>query len=132
MALCYEILEKAHELFLEATDIDIETEPDGITYMDSIDAAHESTVLKYSTFLKTSTEQQNQIQSDARADEDTKAKEARKTIAEEAEAAEERKLTQERQKKFESVKAQVSSNIASFKSLTLNIVEEPLCSAGRN
>ena len=118
---CYEILEKAHELFLEATDIDIETEPDGITYMDSIDAAHESTVLKYSTFLKTSTEQQNQIQSDARADEDTKAKEARKTIAEEAEAAEERKLTQERQKKFESVKAQVSSNIATFKRLTLNV-----------
>ena len=48
MNRCYEELEKAQEEFLAETDIDIETDKDGIAFMEDIDKTHEASVLKYS------------------------------------------------------------------------------------
>ena len=60
MNKCYEELEKAHDGFLSATDIDIETHKDGLAFMEDIDTNHEAAVVKYSGFLKDQTATQHQ------------------------------------------------------------------------
>ena len=117
----YDVLETAHDEFISAIDIDIEIHKDGLSFMEEIDVTHEATVLRYSKFLKDQTVTQHQNEREARVDEDTRAKDERKAIEEETRVAEELRLNQERQRKFDSEKSQISTNIATFKRMTINV-----------
>ena len=50
---CYERLETAHNDFLMATDIDIETEPEGIAYMTESDTKYEDALESFTVYQKT-------------------------------------------------------------------------------
>ena len=55
---CYEKLEAAHNDYLAVADIDIETDKDGIKYMDGPDKRHEEAVSRYIPYMKTDNQQE--------------------------------------------------------------------------
>ena len=124
MNRCYEILEKRHQEFLNATDIDIEDDPAGFAYMDDCDATHAAAVVKYSSFLKKETADQLLAEQTAKENQEKKEREDRKALEDQTKAAELIKLNEERSKRFDSEKAQLSICIAGFKRMTLTIVDD--------
>ena len=113
---CWLKLEDAHDDFLAATDIeDIDTDPEGVKYMDTPSKNYEQALLRYSEFLKGAKDLENnqnkeKIQQDLKVEEDV-----RKQIATEKKEAEDTLRKEELTGKFNSAKAEVSSSIDSFK-----------------
>ena len=57
LRICYNTLEDVHDAFLEVTEIeDIETDKDGIHYLDKHSETFNKTVNRYSEYLKSLTE----------------------------------------------------------------------------
>ncbi len=121
MNQCYDILEKDHNAFLSATDIDIQNHADGLQYILDIDATQETVMVRYCEFINKATTSQRNDEKEAKDLEDDRAKEQRKALEEEARAAEELKLSHERKEKFNSEKVRISSQIDSFNRMTINV-----------
>ena len=121
---CWLKLEDAHDDFLAATDIeDIDTDPEGVKYMDTPSKNYEQALLRYSEFLKGAKDLENnqnkeKIQQDLKVEEDV-----RKQIATEKKEAEDTLRREELAGKFNSAKAEVSSSIDSFKRSYTTFIE---------
>ena len=118
---CYEKLEEAHDAYLMATYIDIETEPDGIAYMNESDAKYEDMIERYATYQKTETKRQN-TEEKALADQISHQEKVDREEAEKQERASaeaQRKLEVARQ--FKSEEAHLSACIGTFKATVLSV-----------
>ena len=118
---CYELLEKAHQEFLKATDINIEEDDDGFAYMEKCDETHATTVGRYSEFLRNEREQQLLVERTSKDDQEKREIENRRMVEQEMKATEQLKLTEERKQKFDSEKAQLTSGIAAFKRMSITM-----------
>ena len=120
----WEKLEVAHDEFIEATDLDnIETDKDGMLYMEAPGEEYAATVRVYSTFLNGAAEKEDYDQR-RMADEDrAKEVDARKCMQAEKKEAE-LQLSQEKLKAvFDSAHAELDSSIDSFNRLSLTLVD---------
>jgi cell fate regulator YaaT (PSP1 superfamily) len=71
MKAAWEALETAQDVFLNATDIDIEEDPIGIAYLDEPGEKFREVVKKYAAFLNRSAElEQTHLQQKAQQDRD--------------------------------------------------------------
>ena len=119
----YEALENAQLEFLEKSDIDIDTDPDGSAYMVQCDTTHAAAVVKYSTFLKKEKDDQLISEKTAKEEKEKKDKDDQKALEDEMKTAELTKLNEERKERFESEKARLTSCISSFKRMTIAVTE---------
>ena len=118
---CYDRLESAHNEFLLATDIDIENEDDGETYINESDRIYEDALEAYAAFLKANEKQdavdQKVLEEEAVAKD--KAVREQEIIQERIDTEAKRKEDTMRQ--FESEKVQLSTCISAFKRMALNV-----------
>ena len=118
---CWEKLEEAHDKFMEATDIDIDTDKDGLAYIDGPSERHQAALYRYSSYLKTVDEVEH-VQLQLKADEDRGVEEEnRKRVETETKAAESLLREEQLKTKFDSAKAELTSGIDAFKRLNLNL-----------
>ena len=116
--LCWNCLEEAHDNYIEiAEDIDIDTDAEGLKYLDEPSERYRALVAKYAEFLKSSDVVERADQ--RKAEEDSRAVEeaTRKQIEVERKAAEEALKKQEQESSFASAKAELETSIASFNRL---------------
>ena len=116
---CFELLEKAHQEFLNATDIDIDESQEGVAYMDSCDATHASAVARYSKFLSKVSDVQLALQKTAQDEQEKKEKETQRETEKEMKEAEQLKLTMERKLEFDTQKVQLESAITAFNCMVI-------------
>ena len=57
----YDRLEKAHNDFLLATDVDIDTDPTGVAYITESDEKHEEALERYANYVKADAQNQSTI-----------------------------------------------------------------------
>ena len=57
----YDRLEKAHNDFLLATDVDIDTDPTGVAYITESDEKHEEALERYANYVKADAQYQSTI-----------------------------------------------------------------------
>ena len=118
---CYEKLETAHNDFLGITDIDIETDRDGIQYLDGPDKRHEDAMTRYIAYVKTDNQQEEATRREREKTNRDIEREAREEMERETKAADDAKRKAETERLFETQKVQLSAIIAAFKRLTLNV-----------
>ena len=116
---CWETLETAHDNYIEVAEVDIDTDPGGLAFLDEPGERLDEVLVRYSTFLK----------EDARAEKASEAKKAeddrllederRKRLAKESKDAEEVQRQEEAERKFENAKAEFFSTVDSFQRLNL-------------
>ena len=119
MKSCWEKLEKAQEEFIERTDIDIEEDPAGIQYLDGPGDAHLHALKAYSEYYKKSENDRKLIDkqkddAEKQAENDRIEKENR-----ERKEAEDKRKTEELRATFETAKAEFTSTVETFKSMSL-------------
>ena len=118
---CYEILEDAHDAFIAATDIDVETDNNGFKYMDDPSALYNELVTRYSQSL-TGFDEQERGQRKQREKDDREAEaENRRAVENERIAAEEQVRAGELKAKFDSEEAKLKSAIDSFERLNTGL-----------
>ena len=114
-------LEEAQDNFIELTDIDIETDKDGLDFMDDPSERYQQALVRYSTYLKTSEEAQR-VQTKEKEESDRQAEvESRKQREREEREEEERLRKQEQDVKFLASKKELESAIDAFKRSTLSV-----------
>ena len=118
---CYEKLETAHNDFLGITDIDIETDRDGIQYLDGPDKRHEDAMTRYIAYVKTDNQQEEATRREREKTNRDIEREAREEMERETKAADDAKRKAETERLFETQKVQLSASIAAFKRMTLNV-----------
>ena len=113
-------LEESQDLFLATTDIDIETDVNGITYIDGPDQLFQEIMIRYSSYLKASDDVERATDEEKAVEDRAKETEVRKEMAKEKKAADDIVRREELQIKLNSEKAELQSAIATFKRLSLN------------
>jgi multidrug efflux pump subunit AcrA (membrane-fusion protein) len=116
---CWNRLEEAHEDFVDADDIEVETDDDGNKYLDDLNARYGTLVQRYAAYLKTSSEKDR---ADRKAeDENERATEeaSRKQIEAERKAADAELQKEEQDRKFTSLKAELDAGIVAFNGLAV-------------
>ena len=111
---CYEILEDAHDAFIAATDIDVETDNNGFKYMDDPSALYNELVTRYSQSLTGFDEQERGHRKQREKDDREAEAENRRAVENERIAAEEQVRAGELKAKFDSEEAKLKSAIDSF------------------
>ena len=119
----WEALEKAHNEFLEITDIDIETDNVGHRYMDEPVERFDAVMMSYSDFLKREEEKGKTAEARKFENQERLENERRKREAKEAMDAEEVQRKEEARRKFESGKAEFDSAVKSFQRMNIGIKE---------
>ncbi len=120
---CYDKLEAAHDEFIAITDIDIDTDKDGLAYIEEVGKCHTELISSVATFLKDAkTVEDSEIK---KAAEDKKtAKEARiKAEAQERLATEEKLRFDKLNARFESGKTEIDLLIDTFNEMHANTEE---------
>ena len=120
---CWQILEEAHDAFLEIADIDLETDVGGYRYIDEPAERHDAVLVSYSNFLK----------KDAEAVRSTEVKkveaiekledERRKRIAKEERDAEEAQRKEEVKRKLDTAVAELDVALDSFQRMSTGVRE---------
>ena len=118
---CYEKLETAHNDFLGVTDIDIEEDEQGIKYMDGPDERHEDAMTRYIAYVKTDSQQEEATRSEREKANRKIEREAREEMERETKTAEDAKRKAESERLFHTQKGQLSTSMAAFKRMTLNV-----------
>ena len=126
---CLEKLEDAQDAFLAVTEIDIETDKDGLSFIDEHNDKFKAAMKRYSTHLKTSNAvDQEQLQRKTEDDRQNEA-ELRKQIALEKKEADDLLQKEELVTKFNSQKAEFTSAVDAFSRLSLrwkeSVAESP-------
>ena len=119
---CWNSLEEAHDNYMEkADDIDIETDDEGLKYLDDPSERYRALVSRYAEFFKSSDVVERADQK--KAEEDSRAVEeaTRKQIEAERKAAEEAMKKQQQESSFASAKAELETSIDSFNRLALGL-----------
>ena len=118
---CYNKLEQAHDEFLLATDVDIDSDPAGIAYMNEPDMSYETVLERYAKYEKLVSEQQvtqSRLLEDENLERERKAREDQERIEKEASDA---KRKEDAERQFENAKSQLTSCIAAFNKLTVDV-----------
>ena len=117
----WEKLEAAHDAFILEADIDIETDPQGVQYLDSPGTRHGGIVRVYATFIKksTATEQTLKEQKD-QLDQQREMDRRKQEIADEKAAAD-LKAQEEKQERFDSSKGEFEIALDAFKVFHLGV-----------
>ena len=111
---CWEKLEDAQDDFIENTDIDIDTDPQGIQYLDEPGQRHALGLKRYAEYLKQEKAVQTKHLEETAAQQKVVEEERLKTEAREQKAAEDRLKAEELEAKFESAKAGFMSRVVTF------------------
>ena len=119
----WEKLEVAHDDFLAETDIDIETDKDGESYLDEPSTRYQNIMKLYSTYIKKSADDEQQHVQQKVAEDRKAEEEIRKNQENERIAAEEARRHKESQEKFIGEKAELETAIDAFSRMTIKVKE---------
>ena len=118
---CWDKLEAAHDAFISVTDIDIETDKDGLSYIDAPNDKFNAAVQYYSDFLKTANDNE-QLQSRANENATREAEvETRKQLEATVKDEEERVRLEHLKEKFISTETGLSTSIDSFNRMIVSV-----------
>ena len=117
----WEKLEFAHDEFIAATNIDIDTDPAGLSYIDAPANRYSEIVKKYSAYLKGQKVVEDQYLQKKAEDDRKAAEDDRKVKEKEARDAEEALRRNELKAKFSCAKAELETTIDTFQRMTLNV-----------
>ena len=123
MNKCWERLEEAQDKYLESAegDMDIETDKDGVAYLDAPSVQYNDILVRYATHVKTS-EAENKEALNQQEKDDEKAREENRRKIESDKIAEDTRLRNEELKmKFDSAAAELSLAIDTFGSLNIGL-----------
>ena len=123
LKVCYENLEDAHDSFIAATDIDVETDKDGFAYMDVPSTQYNEILKRYSEKLPEFEVQERGHRKEREKDIREAEADNRRLIEDEKRAAEERARNEELKSRFASEKSKLTSAIDSFTRLSIGLKE---------
>ena len=119
----WEALEKAHDEFLELTDIDIDEDAGGLKYMDEPAGRYDSILTSYSNYLKQESEKEKTEEVKKSEEQVRLETERKRREAKELRDAEEILRKEEAKRRFESSKVELDSAVESFKRMNESIGE---------
>ena len=117
----WENLELAHDEFIAATNLDIDTDPAGLSYIDAPANRYSEIVKKYSAYLKGQRVVEDQYLQKKAEDDRKAAEDDRKVKEKEARDAEEAVRRDEMKAKFSCAKAELETSIDTFQRMTLKV-----------
>ena len=123
VTLAWEALEKAHDEFLEVTEIDIEEDPGGLQYLDEPTGRYDSIIDSYSNYLRQETEKEKTAEVKKSEDQVRLETERKKREAKELKDAKEVLRKEEARRRFESRKVELDSAVESFQRMNLSVGE---------
>ena len=114
LKLCYEFLEDAHDAFILVTDIDVETDKDGLDYMNNPSNEYNAILKRYSEKLTEFEVQERGLRKEREKDDREVEAENRRLVEADKRKAEQEARTEELKAKFSSEEAKLNSAIDSF------------------
>ena len=130
---CWERLEVAHDAFISAVDeeaMDIETDKDGLSYIDAPNATYKAVVKRYAAYLKLSNETVRAETTQKAAEERAAVREDQRQIEVDKREEETRLRKEQTKEKFDSAAAELKLAIDSFSRLNTGAsVEDSLGTA---
>ena len=117
----WEKLEEAHDKFISVTEIDIDTDKNGLSYIDDANSRYDAIVCRYSSYLKTSEEVEFAL-NQQREKTTREAEEASRQKTESDRKEEKLKtIKEQKQEKFDAAVAQLQLSIESFHCITSDL-----------
>ena len=117
---CWDKLEEVQETYIAVADIDVDTDKDGVAYLDDLAPTHSGVMTKYSQFLKDSKTAEDAVLEKAAEDKKSAEEDRIKIEARERMAAEEKLRTDELNSRFESAKTEIVLLVEAFNTMHLN------------
>ena len=123
VTVAWEALEKAHDEFIEVTEIDIEEDAGGLKYLDEPAGRYDSVIESYSNYLKQESEKEKTEEVKKSEEQVRLETERKKREAKELKDAEEVQRKEEARRRFESRKLELDSAVESFQRMNSSIGE---------